>query len=236
MWGASCISARGLDWTSTWHIGCHGYELGENFVNALDEIEKSSIVAIIRTKTSAEGRSAASALHSAGITLFEFTTTTPDVFDLIEEYSAIKGITVGVGTAMSPAHVISAKKAGATFVLSPHTDAAVIKKTLDLNLLSIPGVATPTDVARALQAGAETLKLFPASHFGPAYLKAIRDPFPQARWVATGGVSVENIKDWFAAGVLGFGVGGPLLGGGISEIPSRVAAFVTEIQRVKSGK
>jgi len=205
-------------------------------VSALEEITKSSIVAIIRTKTAAEGRSAAAALKSAGITLFEFTTTTPDVFDLIEEYAAIKGIRVGVGTAMSPAHVISAKKAGATFVLSPHTDAAVIKKTLDLNLLSIPGVATPSDVARALQAGAETLKLFPASHFGPAYLKAIRDPFPQAQWVATGGVSVENIKDWFAAGAMGFGVGGPLLGGGISEIPSRVAAFVTEIQRVKSGK
>jgi 2-keto-3-deoxy-6-phosphogluconate aldolase len=79
-------------------------------VSALEEIEKSSIVAIIRTKTSAEGRSAAAALKSAGITLFEFTTTTPDVFDLIEEYSAIKGITVGVGTAMSPAHVTSAKK------------------------------------------------------------------------------------------------------------------------------
>jgi 2-dehydro-3-deoxyphosphogluconate aldolase/(4S)-4-hydroxy-2-oxoglutarate aldolase len=205
-------------------------------VNALEDIEKSSIVAIIRTKTAEEGRSAAAALHSAGITLFEFTTTTPDVFDLIEEYSAIKGITVGVGTAMSPAHVISAKKAGATFVLSPHTDAAVIKKTLDLNLLSVPGVATPTDVARALQAGAKVLKLFPASHFGPAYLKAVRDPFPQAQWLVTGGVSVENIKDWFAAGAMGFGVGGPLLGGGISEIPSRVAAFVSEIQKVKSGK
>lgn len=205
-------------------------------MSALEEIEKSSIVAIIRTKTSAEGRSAAAALKSAGITLFEFTTTTPDVFDLIEEYSAIKGITVGVGTAMSPAHVNSAKKAGATFVLSPHTDAAVIKKTLDLNLLSIPGVSTPTDVARALQAGANTLKLFPASHFGPAYLKALRDPFPQARWVVTGGVSVENVKDWFAAGAMGFGVGGPLLGGGISEIPSRVAAFVSEIQKVKSVK
>ena len=205
-------------------------------MSALEEIEKSSIVAIIRTKTSAEGRSAAAALKSAGITLFEFTTTTPDVFDLIEEYSAIKGITVGVGTAMSPAHVTSAKKAGATFVLSPHTDAAVIKKTLDLNLLSIPGVSTPTDVARALQAGANTLKLFPASHFGPAYLKALRDPFPQARWVVTGGVSVENVKDWFAAGAMGFGVGGPLLGGGISEIPSRVAAFVSEIQKVKSEK
>lgn len=205
-------------------------------MNALEDIEKSSIVAIIRTKTAEEGRSAAAALHSAGITLFEFTTTTPDVFDLIEEYSAIKGITVGVGTAMSPAHVISAKKAGATFVLSPHTDAAVIKKTLDLNLLSVPGVATPTDVARALQAGAKVLKLFPASHFGPAYLKAVRDPFPQAQWLVTGGVSVENIKDWFAAGAMGFGVGGPLLGGGISEIPSRVAAFVSEIQKVKSGK
>ena len=205
-------------------------------MSALENIEKSSIVAIIRTKTAAEGRSAAAALHSAGITLFEFTTTTPDVFDLIEEYSAIKGITVGVGTAMSPAHVISAKKAGATFVLSPHTDAAVIKKTLDLDLLSIPGVATPTDVARALQAGAKTLKLFPASHFGPAYLKAVRDPFPQAQWLVTGGVSVENVKDWFAAGAMGFGVGGPLLSGGDSEIPSRVAAFVSEIQKVKSGK
>lgn len=205
-------------------------------MNALDAIEKSSIVAIIRTKTAAEGRSAAAALHSAGITLFEFTTTTPDAFDLIEEYSAIKGITVGVGTAMSPAHVISAKKAGATFVLSPHTDAAVIKKTLDLDLLSIPGVATPTDVARALQAGAKTLKLFPASHFGPSYLKAVRDPFPQAQWLVTGGVSVENVKDWFAAGAMGFGVGGPLLSGGDSEIPSRVAAFVSEIQKVKSGK
>jgi 2-dehydro-3-deoxyphosphogluconate aldolase/(4S)-4-hydroxy-2-oxoglutarate aldolase len=204
-------------------------------VSALDAIEKSALVAIIRTKTSAEARSSAAALHGAGITCFEFTTTTPDVFDLIEEYSAIKGITVGVGTAMSPAHVMSAKKAGASFVLSPHTDAAVIKKTLDLNLLSIPGVATPTDVARALQAGAKVLKLFPASHFGPAYLKAIRDPFPEAQWLVTGGVSIENIKDWFAVGAMGFGVGGPLLGGGISEIPSRVTAFISEIEKVKKG-
>jgi 2-dehydro-3-deoxyphosphogluconate aldolase/(4S)-4-hydroxy-2-oxoglutarate aldolase len=204
-------------------------------VSALDAIEKSALVAIIRTKTSAEARSSAAALHGAGITCFEFTTTTPDVFDLIEEYSAIKGITVGVGTAMSPAHVMSAKKAGASFVLSPHTDAAVIKKTLDLNLLSIPGVATPTDVARALQAGAKVLKLFPASHFGPAYLKAIRDPFPEAQWLVTGGVSIENIKDWFAVGAMGFGVGGPLLGGGISDIPSRVTAFISEIEKVKKG-
>jgi 2-dehydro-3-deoxyphosphogluconate aldolase/(4S)-4-hydroxy-2-oxoglutarate aldolase len=205
-------------------------------MSSLDAIVESSIVAIIRTKTSAEGRSAALALKNAGITCFEFTTTTPDVFDLIEEFAAISGLTVGVGTAMSPAHVVSAKKAGATFVLSPHTEPAVIKKTLALNLLSIPGVATPTDVARALQAGAQVLKLFPASHFGPAYLKAIRDPFPQAQWLATGGVSVENIKDWFAAGALGFGVGGPLLGGGVAEIPGRVAAFSAEIKRVKSGK
>jgi len=205
-------------------------------MSSLDAIVESSIVAIIRTKTSAEGRSAALALKNAGITCFEFTTTTPDVFDLIEEFAAISGLTVGVGTAMSPAHVVSAKKAGATFVLSPHTEPAVIKKTLALNLLSIPGVATPTDVARALQAGAQVLKLFPASHFGPTYLKAIRDPFPQAQWLATGGVSVENIKDWFAAGALGFGVGGPLLGGGVAEIPARVAAFSAEIKRVKSGK
>jgi 2-dehydro-3-deoxyphosphogluconate aldolase/(4S)-4-hydroxy-2-oxoglutarate aldolase len=86
-----------------------------------------------------------------------------------------------------------------------------------------------------LQAGAKVLKLFPASHFGPAYLKAIRDPFPEAQWLATGGVSIENIKDWFAVGAMGFGVGGPLLGGGISDIPSRVTAFISEIEKVKKG-
>jgi 2-dehydro-3-deoxyphosphogluconate aldolase/(4S)-4-hydroxy-2-oxoglutarate aldolase len=204
-------------------------------MSALDEFKKSSIVAIIRTKSSAEGRTAAYALQNEGVTSFEFTTTTPEVFDLIEEFSAIPGLTVGVGTAMSPEHVVSAKKAGASFVFSPNTEISVIKKTLDLDLLSVPGVATPTDVANALQAGAKVLKLFPASHFGPAYLKAVRDPFPDAQWLATGGVSVENIKDWFAAGVLGFGVGGPFLGGGISEIPARVAAFTAEIKRVKSG-
>jgi 2-dehydro-3-deoxyphosphogluconate aldolase/(4S)-4-hydroxy-2-oxoglutarate aldolase len=204
-------------------------------MSSLNAIVESSILAIIRTKTSAEGRNAASALKSAGITCFEFTTTTPDVFDLIEEFAAISGLTVGIGTTMSPAQVVSAKKAGATFVLSPHTEPAVIKKALDLNLLSIPGVSTPTDVARALQSGAKVLKLFPASHFGPSYLKALSDPFPQAQWLATGGVSVENIEDWFAAGVIGVGVGGPLLSGGIAEIPARVAAFVAEIERVKAG-
>ena len=204
-------------------------------MSALAAITSSSMVAIIRSKDFEDAKQAAASLCAAGVTSIEFTTTTPRVFDLIEEFSKIEGMNVGVGTAMSADHVVSAKSAGAKFVISPHTDPLVIKKTLDLGLISIPGVATPTDVATALSSGAHLLKLFPASHFGPSYLKAVRDPFPQALWLATGGVSLENLKEWFDAGALGFGLGGPLLSGGASEIPLRVKAFVEAIEKAKIG-
>jgi 2-dehydro-3-deoxyphosphogluconate aldolase/(4S)-4-hydroxy-2-oxoglutarate aldolase len=205
-------------------------------MSALEAITSSSMVAIIRSKSFEEANLAATVLCGAGVTSIEFTTTTPRVFDLIEEFSKIDGLNVGVGTAMSAEHVASAKSAGAKFVISPHTDPLVIKKTLELGLVSIPGVATPTDIASALSSGAHLLKLFPASHFGPSYLKAVRDPFPQASWLATGGVNLENLADWFEAGAIGFGLGGPLLGGGTGEIAPRVKAFIDAIKKVKIGK
>ena len=192
----------------------------------------SGLVAIIRTKTADEARSAATALIAAGVDVIEFTTTTPAVFDLIEEFSSDasnKNIHVGLGTAMNRSHVLSGKDAGAKFVISPHTSQEVIEATKQAGLISIPGVASPTEVADALRFGADMLKFFPASSLGPNYLKAVCEPFPGLNWMATGGISVETIPDWIAAGVTGFGVGGKLTSGGVSEIANRVGEFKSAI-------
>ena len=192
----------------------------------------SGLVAIIRTKTADEARAAASALIAAGVDVIEFTTTTPAVFDLIEEFASNTsntGVHVGLGTAMTRAHVLSGKDAGAKFVISPHVSQEVIEATKQAGLISIPGVASPTEVADALRFGADILKFFPASALGPNYLKAVCEPFPGLNWMATGGISVETIPDWVAAGVSGFGVGGKLTSGGVSEIPNRVAEFKAAI-------
>ena len=186
---------------------------------------ESGLVAIIRTKTADEARAAATALIAAGVDVIEFTTTTPAVFDLIEEFASKTGVHVGLGTAMIRAHVLSGKDAGAKFVISPHVSQEVIEVTKQAGLISIPGVASPTDVADALRYGADILKFFPASALGPNYLKAVCEPFPGLNWMATGGISVETIPDWIAAGVTGFGVGGKLTSGGVAEIPNRVAEF-----------
>ena len=190
---------------------------------------ESGLVAIIRTKTADDARAAATALIAAGVDVIEFTTTTPAVFDLIEEFASKPGVHVGLGTAMNRAHVLSGKDAGAKFVISPHVSQEVIEVTKQAGLISIPGVASPTDVADALRYGADILKFFPASALGPNYLKAVCEPFPGLNWMATGGISVETIPDWIAAGVTGFGVGGKLTSGGVAEIPNRVAEFKAAI-------
>lgn len=196
----------------------------------------SGLVAIIRTKTADEARSAASALIAAGIDVIEFTTTTPAVFDLIEEFASDtsnKNVHVGLGTAMNRAHVLSGKDAGAKFIISPHVSQEVIEATKQAGLISIPGVASPTEVADALRYGADMLKFFPASSLGPNYLKSVRDPFPGNTWMATGGISLDTIDAWVKAGVSGFGLGGPLISGGIAEIPNRVAEFKKAISEAR---
>jgi 2-dehydro-3-deoxyphosphogluconate aldolase / (4S)-4-hydroxy-2-oxoglutarate aldolase len=193
----------------------------------------SGLVAIIRSKTENEGRDYAQALIEAGVTLIEFTTTTPGVFKLIEEFANRPGLYVGLGTAMNKKHVAKGKAAGAQFVISPHTSKEVIRATKKAGLISIPGVATPTDVANAIAYGADMMKFFPASSLTPGYLKSVRDPFPGQTWLATGGVTLESVEPWIKAGVTAFGLGGPLTSGGIAEIAKRVTAFQIAIKSAK---
>ena len=202
-------------------------------MSVIETLLKSGAVAIVRTADQASCQEAADAIVGAGLNSIEITLTTPGAFDVIASLAARPNVCVGVGTVLTTSDVANAAKAGATFVVSPNTNPEVIAATKKAGLISIPGVATPSDVAAALAAGADVLKLFPASSYGPAHLKALRDPFPGNLWCPTGGLSVAAVPDWFAAGANMVGLGGPLLKGGLTAIPANVAAFLAVVAQVR---
>ena len=206
--------------------------MGKEVINGIDF--SASLIAIIRSNSTDEGRKFGHALVAAGVDLIEFTTTTPGVFDLIEEFSGIAGVQVALGTAMSKEDVENGKKAGAKIVVSPHTSEEVIRATKNAGLISVPGVATPTEIADALRFGADVLKFFPASSLGVSFLKSVRDPFPGNTWIATGGIALADVDAWVKAGISGFGLGGPLTSGGVSEIANRVKDFQKAILAAKN--
>ena len=198
-------------------------------MKTIDALLKHKIMGLVRTNDQATGQAMADAMISAGIRAIEITLTTPGALDIVEKLSDNKDLIVGVGTVISKENVKSAEKAGAKFIVSPNTDSDVIEKTKSLDLVSMPGIATATEVGEALKAGADILKLFPASTYGPAHLKALRDPYPGQFWCPTGGISLGSVDDWFAAGANLIGLGGPLTRGGIGKVSENVTAFINAV-------
>jgi 2-dehydro-3-deoxyphosphogluconate aldolase/(4S)-4-hydroxy-2-oxoglutarate aldolase len=181
---------------------------------------------LVRTNDQATGQAMADAMVNAGIRAIEITLTTPGALNIVESLSNNKDLVVGVGTVLSKKDVKASAKAGAKFIVSPNTDADVIEKSKKLDLISMPGIATATEVGTAINAGADILKLFPASTYGPGHLKALRDPYPNRLWCPTGGLTLGTVDDWFAAGANLIGLGGPLTKGGLDKVKENVIAFM----------
>jgi 2-dehydro-3-deoxyphosphogluconate aldolase/(4S)-4-hydroxy-2-oxoglutarate aldolase len=198
-------------------------------MKTVDALLNHKIMGLVRTNDQATGQAMADAMVNAGIRAIEITLTTPGALDIVEKLSENKDLIVGVGTVISKENVKSAEKAGAKFIVSPNTDSDVIEKTKSLDLVSMPGIATATEVGEALKAGADILKLFPASTYGPAHLKALRDPYPGQLWCPTGGISLGSVDDWFAAGANLIGLGGPLTKGGLGKVSENVTAFLSAV-------
>jgi len=180
-----------------------------------DAIEKYKIITIIRGVKSDKLIPTVEMLYKGGIRLFEITfdqkndnciEETAKMISMLNNYFD-QDVYIGAGTVMSIAQVEAAAKAGAKFVLSPNTDPEVIKRTVDLNMVSIPGAFTPTEIATAYNAKANFVKLFPAGILGMDYIKAICSPLNHIPIVAVGGVNENNLKDFFAVGVKAVGVG-----------------------------
>ena len=148
------------------------------------------------------------ALRNYGITTAEITFRTACAEEAIKFASEnFKDFNIGAGTVIRPDQVDLTASVGGRFIVSPDTSAAVIKRTKALGLASLPGALTPSEAATAHRAGADFVKLFPISTMGAAYLKAIRAPLSHIKFLAVGGVRLENMADYLAAGAAGFGIG-----------------------------
>jgi len=190
------------------------------------------LIAILRGVKPAEVLAVGRALLAGGVDIIEVPLNSPQPFDsialLVREFG--ERALVGAGTVLTPADADRVADAGARLVLSPNFDAAVVQRTKARGLLSVPGVATPSEGFQALAAGADALKLFPAEMLGPAVLKAWRAVFPAgASMISVGGIGEHNLAAFKAAGASGVGVGSSLYAPGVAadEVERRARNLAT---------
>jgi 2-dehydro-3-deoxyphosphogluconate aldolase/(4S)-4-hydroxy-2-oxoglutarate aldolase len=199
-------------------------------------LEVLPVVAILRSATTRYAAAAAEVLSECGIRAIEVTMTTDGALDVLSDIRARCGesATVGAGTVRTVADARRAVSAGAMFLVSPDTNPAVLKVADELGVDMLPGALSPTEVGLALSCGAAAVKLFPASLGGPAYVRALLQPMPEARLVPTGGIGLDEVGDYLAAGALGVGLGSPLLhqalvDGQLDELRARARSLVAAL-------
>jgi 2-dehydro-3-deoxyphosphogalactonate aldolase len=184
-----------------------------------DALEACGIVAILRGVTVDESLEVASALFESGVRVVEVPLNSPEPFKSIEKLAkAFAGrMIVGAGTVLSVQDVNVLKASGGQISVSPDCNEAVIARAVELGIVPLPGVFTPTEAFSAIRAGATHLKLFPAEAASPAVIKAWKAVLPKnVKIYAVGGVTPDNMGDWLAAGASGFGIGSSIYKPGMS--------------------
>lgn len=189
------------------------------------------LIAILRGITPTETVPVCQALIAAGITMIEVPLNSPDALTSIALASNALAdeAAIGAGTVLTKKQVWAVADAGGTFIVSPDTNKVVIEETVRIQLLSYPGVFTPTDAFRAIKAGATGLKFFPAEVLGPKGIKAIKAVLPPELPIyAVGGANPDNFGEYFAAGCTGFGLGTYLYKPGmeVAQVAERAAAAI----------
>ncbi|MDH4763466.1 2-dehydro-3-deoxy-6-phosphogalactonate aldolase [Pseudomonas sp. CBMAI 2609] len=188
------------------------------------------LIAILRGVTPDEIVAVGRALYDAGFRVIEIPLNSPQPFESIRRLTAELGESclIGAGTVLTEAQVAEVDAAGGRLIVSPNANPAVIRASKAAGLVSAPGVATPSEGFAALDAGADSLKLFPAEQLGPAVVKAWRAVFPKAlALLPVGGITPDNMGPYVAAGANGFGLGSALYKPGLNaaQVSANAQAF-----------
>lgn len=204
------------------------------FVTQLSTV---GVVAVIRSPSVDAALECTRALVRGGVTGIEITFSTPGAAVAIaaarrEHPNAL----VGAGTVLDRASLDAACDAGASFLVSPHTDEELLEAARARGVPFLAGALTPTEVVRAHRAGAACVKLFPGSAVGPSYVKALRGPLPHIPLMPTGGVDEKNLGEWFAAGVVAVGMGGSLATGTPAEVEAAARRVSTALAAVRAAR
>lgn len=208
-----------------------------------DTIKKmidGGVVAVIRAESKEEGVKIVDAVRKGGIKALEITMTVPGAVDIIKELSEIyrnDDVIIGAGTVLDPETARICILAGAKYIVSPSLNIDTLKLCNRYRIPVMPGVMTVKEALEALEYGADIIKVFPGSAFGPSIISAFKGPLPQGNFMPTGGVSLDNIKDWIKAGAIMVGTGGDLTKGAVNgdyELVTETARkFVEEVKRAR---
>lgn len=210
----------------------------------LAKVQELGLLAVIRGPSAELTVKMVEALVAGGVSGIEITYSTPNAEDVVRTLAGQFGdrILLGMGTLTRPEQARSAQAAGARFLVSPICEPALVKAMGDSGLLTMAGALSPTEVFQAYSLGADVIKIFPGSLGGPAYVKALKGPFPYIPMMPTGGVSAANVAEWFATGVVAVGAGSELCppqlarAGQFAELSRRAAEFVQVVNAARKAK
>lgn len=209
---------------------------------ALKAVEKAGVLAVVRGRSEENSYKISAASIKGGVKAIELAFTSPNadvtIKRLNEDYADDPEVVVGAGTVLDPATARMAMIAGAKFIVSPSYNEEVAKLCNLYAVPYMPGCFTPTEVQQALMTGADVVKIFPGAIAGIKMIPELQGPFPQANIMPSGGVSLDNMADWFNAGAFVVGAGGSLVGpgadGDYDQVTENAKKFHEEFLRIKN--
>jgi 2-dehydro-3-deoxyphosphogluconate aldolase/(4S)-4-hydroxy-2-oxoglutarate aldolase len=210
-----------------------------NKLKTLNALCESGVVAVIRANSKEEAIEISGACIEGGINAIEVTYTVPGATDVIKALKETfkDKLYIGAGTVLDSETARLAILAGASYIVSPGFDAETAKLCNRYQIPYLAGCMTISEVVKAMESGVDIVKLFPGNAFGPSFINAIKAPLPQANIMPTGGVSLDNVDQWIAAGAVAVGIGGDLTKGykefGIGKVKENAKQFVDAVKEAR---
>lgn len=206
----------------------------------LQSVKQSKLVAVIRAESKEQGIKIIEAVAKGGIKSIEITMTVPGAADIIKELSQKykdSDLIIGAGTVLDPETARICILAGARYIVSPSLNVDTMLLCNRYGIPVIPGIMTVTEAVKALEYGAQIIKIFPGNAYGPSIISAFKGPLPQGEFMPTGGVSIANAGEWIKAGAVAVGTGSELTKGAKTRnydlVEKAAADFVAAVKNAE---